>query len=65
MKELVENIILIAKWIFTDIFVTLYNASLGAIGELLDTLGYAKAIILAAVALITAAIKWMWSQRNR
>ena len=57
MKELLENLFTVAKWLYMNIFVQLYNASFGVIGKLLDTIGYAKATVAALVALAAIAIR--------
>lgn len=63
MKELFENLFLIAKWLYTNIFVQLYNTSFGVIGKLLDTIGYAKAIAAALIALAALAIRTIRKHR--
>lgn len=65
MKNILKLIATIFCRVFGEWFPAFLQMSTGAIGKLLDTLGYAKAIILAAFALIAAAIKWIRSRRNR
>lgn len=63
MKELLENLFTVAKWLYTNIFVQLYNASFGVIGKLLDTIGYAKTITAALIALAALAIRTIRKRR--
>ena len=63
MKELLENLFTVAKWLYTNIFVQLYNASFGVIGKLLDTIGYAKTIAAALIALAALAIRTIRKRR--
>lgn len=63
MKELLENLFLIAKWLYANIFVQLHNASFGAIGKLLDSIGHAKAIVAALIALAAIAIRALRKRR--
>lgn len=63
MKELLENLFTVAKWLYTNIFVQLYNASFGVIGKLLDTIGYAKTIAAALIALAALAMRAIRKRR--
>lgn len=65
MKELLEQIAMVAKTAFTEWLPSYINAGLGIIGEFLDTIGYVKAIIIAIVGAIGIAIRWIWKKLNR
>lgn len=64
MKELLNELTVFIVGIVKLIPIAA-NATIGAIGDLLDTLGHAKAIILAIAALLIAAIKWTRSRLKR
>ena len=63
MKELLNELTVFIVGIVKLIPIAA-NATMGAIGDFLDTIGYAKAIILAIAALLVAAIRWIRSRLN-
>ena len=65
MKQVLNDLLTVAKWFFADIIPQIYNASLGAIGELLDAFGYVRAIIIGIFGALAAILAWIWKRLNR
>lgn len=61
MKELLNELTIFIVGI-VKLLPIAANATMGAIGDFLDTIGHAKAIILAIAALLVAAIRWIRSR---
>ena len=64
MKELLNELTIFIVGI-VKLLPIAATAAMGAIGDFLDTLGHAKAVILAIIALSAVAFRWIRSRLNR
>lgn len=64
MKELLGQITIAVKAVFTEWFPSFLKMELGIIGEFLEALGYAKAIIAAIIGVVGVTVRWIWKKLN-
>lgn len=64
MKEILRDLTTFFAGVISWIPI-IAKATLGVIGEFLDTIGYVKAIIIGIVGAISIAIRWIWKKLNR
>ena len=65
MENLLKSITVVFRHVFGEWFPAFLQMGTGTIGAFLDTIGHAKAIILAIAALLVAAIRWIRSRLKR
>ena len=57
MVNLLKNLYSVLEWMFFEIFPKLADVSMGILGEFLDAIGYAKAILGAIIFVVVLAVK--------